>query len=97
MFLSMVVGLAAAIAGAGEAGMIIMGMGQSAAQAQYLNFSRRQEGHRRPDGPKFLRRTHQSGLGMVHIFNRMANENARAGIDERNLPATIRRTAIASP
>lgn len=82
MLLSMVVGLAAAVAGAGEAGMIIMGMGQSVAEAQYLQFSRAQEGTADQMGQRFLRLTHQSGLGMVHIFNRMANESARAGIDE---------------
>ncbi len=82
MLLSMVVGLAAAVAGAGEAGMIIMGMGQSVAEAQYLQFSRAQEGTADQMGQRFLRLTHQSGLGMVHIFNRMANKSARAGIDE---------------
>ena len=82
MLLSMVVGLAAAVAGAGEAGMIIMGMGQSVAEAQYLQFSRVQEATADQMGQRFLRATHQSGLGMVNVFNRMANSAARAGIDE---------------
>jgi predicted Zn-dependent protease len=98
MLLSMVVGLAAAIAGAGEAGMIIMGMGQSAAEAQFLSFSRVQEATADQMGQRFLRLTHQSGLGMVHVFERMANENASAGIDERKFasdhPADRDRVAL---
>src|SRR4051812_16270854 len=37
MLLSMVVGVAAAIAGAGEAGMVLMGMGQAIAEAQFTH------------------------------------------------------------
>jgi len=77
MLLSMVVGLAAAIAGAGEAGMILMGMGQSAAAAQFMSFSRVQESTADQMGQRFLRLTHQSGKGMVDVFNRMANDAAR--------------------
>jgi predicted Zn-dependent protease len=88
MLLSMVVGLAAAIAGAGEAGMILMGIGQSAAQAQFLQFSRVQESTADQMGQRFLRLTHQSGLGMVHVFDRMANEAARAGINEKEFAST---------
>jgi predicted Zn-dependent protease len=77
MILSMVVGLAAAVAGAGEAGMILMGIGQSAAEAQYMQFSRVQEATADQMGQRFLRATHQSGMGMVNVFNRMANDAAR--------------------
>ena len=77
MLLSMVVGMAAAIAGAGEAGMILMGMGQSAAAAQFMSFSRVQESTADQMGQRFLRLTHQSGKGMVDVFNRMANDAAR--------------------
>jgi predicted Zn-dependent protease len=98
MLLSMVVGLAAAIAGAGEAGMILMGMGESAAQAEFLGFSRVQEATADQMGQRFLRQTHQSGLGMVHVFERMANENASAGIDEKQFasdhPADRDRVAL---
>ncbi|MGC9953469.1 MAG: M48 family metalloprotease [Rhizomicrobium sp.] len=98
MLLSMVVGMAAAIAGAGEAGMIIMGMGQSAAEAQFLQFSRVQEATADQMGQRFLRETHQSGLGMVHVFERMANESASAGINEKEFasdhPADRDRVAL---
>ena len=43
MLLSMVLGVAAMIAGAGEAGMVIMGVGQAMAQAQMAAFTRVQE------------------------------------------------------
>ncbi len=82
MLLSMVVGLGAAIAGAGEAGMVLMGMGQSAAQAQFMSFSRTQEATADQMGQRFLRETHQSGEGMVHVFERMADDAARAGVHE---------------
>jgi predicted Zn-dependent protease len=88
MLLSMVVGMAAAIAGAGEAGMIIMGIGQSAAQAQYMQFSRAQESTADQMGQRYLRLTHQSGLGMVNVFNRMADEAVRAGINEKEFAST---------
>jgi predicted Zn-dependent protease len=76
MLLSMLVGIGAAIAGAGEAGMILMGIGQSAAEAQFMQFSRVQEATADQMGQKYLRATHQSGMGMVHVFERMANEAA---------------------
>lgn len=76
MLLSMVLGIGAAIAGAGQAGMILMGMGQSAAEAQFFQFSRVQEATADQMGQKYLRATHQSGMGMVNVFERMANEEA---------------------
>lgn len=98
MLLSMVVGIAAAVAGAGEAGMVLMGLGQNVAAAQYLSFSRAQEATADQMGQKYLRLTHQSGLGMVHVFERMANNAARAGIDESQFamshPADRTRVAL---
>src|ERR1017187_4515843 len=43
MLLSMIVGIAAALAGAGQAGMVLMGAGQAIAQAQMNQFTRVQE------------------------------------------------------
>jgi predicted Zn-dependent protease len=76
MLLSLLAGVGAAIAGAGEAGLILMGVGQSAAQAQFMQFSRAQEATADQMGQRYLRLTHQSGMGMVHVFERMANEAA---------------------
>lgn len=76
MLLSMVLGIGAAIAGAGQAGMVLMGIGQSAAAAQFFQFSRAQEATADQMGQKYLRALHLSGMGMVHVFDRMANEEA---------------------
>jgi predicted Zn-dependent protease len=35
-----------------------------------------------------MRLTHQSGLGMVNVFDRMANDAARAGINEKEFAST---------
>lgn len=77
MILSMLVGVGAMVAGAGEAGMVLMGIGQGVAEAQYMSFSRAQEATADQMGQRYLRLTHQSGMGMVHVFNRMANDMAR--------------------
>lgn len=78
MLLSMMVGIAAIVAGAGEAGMALMMGGSQLAQAQFNEFSRPQEATADQMGQRYLRETHQSGEGMVHVFERMADEAARA-------------------
>ena len=78
LLLSMVVGLAAGIAGSADAASAIMMSGPTLAQAQFDSFSRAQEATADQMGQKFLRLTHQSGEGMVHVFERMADERARA-------------------
>lgn len=107
MLISMAVGVAAMIAGAGEAGMAIMQGGQQIAQAQFNAFSRTQESTADQMGQKFLRETHQSGNGMVHVFERMANEQARASAhadayasdhpSDRDRVATLQSIADGSP
>lgn len=77
MLLSMALGIGAAIAGAPEAAMVLMGVGQSAAAAQFFQFSRVQEATADQMGQKYLRALHMSGMGMVNVFNRMANEEAQ--------------------
>ena len=98
MLLSMVAGIAAVIAGAGQAGMVLMGLGQNVAIAQYLSFSRAQEATADQMGQRYLRLTHQSGMGMVNVFERMANEAAMAGIDQKQFamshPADRDRVAL---
>ncbi|HWA02072.1 MAG TPA: M48 family metalloprotease [Rhizomicrobium sp.] len=105
MLLSMVVGVAAMIAGAGPAGMAIFEGGQQIAQAQFNAFSRPQEATADVMGQKYLKATHQSGMGMVHVFERMADESARAHPDalatdhpaDRDRVATLQSIAEASP
>jgi len=73
---SMVVALAAMLAGAGSAGMAIMGLGQQAAVESLVKFTYAQEGTADQIGMKLLTATHQSGMGMLNIFRRMAGEEA---------------------
>jgi predicted Zn-dependent protease len=76
MLLSMVVGLGAMIAGAGEAGMVLMGMGQAYAAGQMAAFTRVQESTADQIGAKLLLATHQSPMGMYTTFQRFAQEEA---------------------
>jgi len=86
MLLSMVVGVAAAIAGAGEAGMVLMGLGQAVAQAQMTQFTEIQESTADQIGAQLLNATHQSPQGMYAMFQRMAAEEARRDIYYRPDP-----------
>ena len=79
MLIGMAVGIAAMALGAGNAGMGAIMLGQQAAQAQFLAFSRVQEATADQMGQKFLLRTHQSGEGMVEVFAKMAHDAAMAG------------------
>jgi len=78
MLLSMVVGIAAIAAGAGEAGMLILMGGQGLAENQFNAFSRVQEATADQIALKLLDKTHQSSRGLVATFSRLADEEARA-------------------
>ena len=78
MLIGMAVGIAAMAMGAGEAGMGAIQLGQQAAMSQFLAFSRVQEATADQMGVSFLNRTHQSARGMVEVFEKFANENARS-------------------
>lgn len=84
MLIGMAVGVAAMIAGAGDAGMGAIMMGQQAAMAQYLQFSRAQESTADQRAITYLNRTHQSGEGMLEAFERMADENARSAYYDKD-------------
>ena len=77
MLLSLIVGVAAMVAGGGPAGMAIIGMGQSVAANQFNAFSRVQESSADQIAVKLLRDTRQSPKGMYNTFVRMADEQAR--------------------
>ncbi len=78
MLLSLVAGLGAMIAGAGELGMAIMGVGQAYAMGQMAAFTRVQESTADQIAAKLLLATHQSPMGMYHTFQRFADEEARS-------------------
>ena len=76
MLLSLVVGLGAMIAGAGEVGMAIMGIGQSYAMGQFAAFTKVQESTADQIAARLLLATHQSPMGMYHTFQRFASDEA---------------------
>ena len=76
MILSMIAGIAAMAAGAGEAGLAILMAGQQVAQAQFNSFSRVQEATADQIALKALNATHQSGQGLIDTFKRFAAEDA---------------------
>ncbi len=78
MLLSLVVGLAAMLAGAGPVGSAIMGMGQSLAMSDFNAFSRVQESAADQIAVKLLNATRQSPAGMQNTFIRFAQEQARS-------------------
>ncbi|HEX4695573.1 M48 family metalloprotease [Sphingomonas sp.] len=78
--LSMVLGLAAVAAGAGEAGAGIFAAGQQAAMGKALAFTRVQEATADATGAKFLREAGISGKGMIQFFKKLANEEYRYGL-----------------
>jgi predicted Zn-dependent protease len=78
MLLSMVIGIAAIAAGAGQAGMLILMGGQGIAENQFNAFSRVQEATADQIALKLLDKTHQSARGLLATFSRLADEEARA-------------------
>ena len=76
MLLGLVLGAAAIALGGGAAASGLLGLGEKAAEAQYFQFSRAQEGTADQMGQKYLRATHQSGRGMLEVFNKFAGEEA---------------------
>jgi predicted Zn-dependent protease len=74
LLLSMAAGLAAMIAGAGDAGQAIIMGGQQIAERTFLAFSRTQEASADQAGVRYLTATHQSGIGMVQVFKRFENQ-----------------------
>ena len=78
--LSLVLGVAAIAAGAGEAGAAILGAGQQAALGTYLAFSRTQESAADAAGARFLNGAGISGRGMLDFFKKLQNEEYRLAI-----------------
>ncbi len=76
MLLSMVAGLGAMIAGAGELGEAIMRVGQAYAEGQFAAFTKVQESTADQIGARLLLATHQSPMGMYETFQRLANDEA---------------------
>ena len=84
LILSMVVGVAAIAAGAGDAGSAILMGGQQIAQRTFLAFSRTQESAADQAGIRYLAATKQSGRGMLSVFKRFESQEILS--DQRRDP-----------
>lgn len=79
MLIGMAAGIAAMVAGAGDAGMAMIAGGQQIAERQFLAFSRTQEASADQAGVRYLNITQQSGEGMLKVFKRFENEEVLTG------------------
>jgi len=84
MILSMLLGGLAMAAGAGEAGMGALALGQQAAIGRFLAFSRVQENSADQAGASYLTRAGISGRGSLAFFRRLQNLEFRLNIPQDN-------------
>ncbi|HTN14933.1 MAG TPA: M48 family metalloprotease [Sphingomonadaceae bacterium] len=79
---SLLLGVAAIAAGAGEAGMGILAAGQQAAMGKYLAFNRAQESSADAAGVEYLSKAGISGRGSIEFFKKLQNLEFRYGISQ---------------
>jgi predicted Zn-dependent protease len=77
--LSLLLGVAAAVAGAGEAAMGAMALGQQVAYRSLLSYSRGQEATADAAGVSFLSKAGISGRGSLEFFGKLQNLEFRYG------------------
>lgn len=82
--LSMLAGVGAALAGAGEAAMGMIMAGQTAAMSQFLSFNRAQEASADAAGAKYLSDAGISGKGSLAFFGKLLNQEFRLGISQND-------------
>ena len=82
--LSLLLGAAAMLAGAGPAGAAIMGLGQQVAMSQFLAFTRIQESSADQAGASYLARAGISGRGSLAFFGKLQNLEFRYNIPQEN-------------
>ena len=80
--LSMIAGIGAALAGAGDAAMGIMMAGQQAAMGNFLSFSRTQESSADFAGAQYLSDAGISGRGSLEFFGKLLNQEYRYGYSQ---------------
>jgi predicted Zn-dependent protease len=76
MIASMVLGVGAMAAGAGDAGMAIIAGGSQIAQRTMLSYSREQESRADQAGATYLERANMSGKGMLDLFSKFRDQEA---------------------
>ena len=87
--LSMLLGVAAAVAGAGDAAMGVMMAGQRAALGKYLAFSRVQESAADAAGMQYLSKAEISGRGSLSFFKKLQNLEFRYGMSHSDEDAYV--------
>ena len=80
--LSMIAGIGAALAGAGDAAVGLMMAGQSAAISSLLSFTRTQEASADAAGAEYLSRAGISGRGSLAFFGKLLNQEVRRGFSQ---------------
>lgn len=80
--LSMLAGIGAALAGAGDAAMGIMMAGQTAALSRLLSFTRTQEASADAAGAQYLSAAGISGKGSLAFFGKLLNLEFRHGVSQ---------------
>lgn len=88
--LSLLLGVAAMAAGAGEAGMGIMAAGQQAAMGNFLAFTRAQESSADAAGVAILSKAGVSGRGSINFFKKLQNLEFRYGVSQSDEDAFAR-------
>jgi predicted Zn-dependent protease len=82
--LSLLLGVAAIAAGAGDAGAGIMAAGQQAALGKFLAYSRVQESSSDQAGAKYLSAAGISGKGSLAFFKKIQNQEFRLAIPQED-------------
>jgi predicted Zn-dependent protease len=75
-YASLIAGLGAIAAGAGDAGMAILAGGAQVTQRSVLAYTRQQEGSADQAGATYLERARESGKGMLMLFERFRDQEA---------------------
>jgi predicted Zn-dependent protease len=88
--LSLILGVGAALAGAGEGAMGIIAAGQQAALGSYLAFNRDQEAATDLAGVRYLSGAGISGKGMIAFFEKLRGNEIRAGYSQSDESAYAR-------
>ena len=96
---TMVLGAIAIAAGAGDAGLGLMMMGQRAALGQFLAFTRAQETSADMAGASYLHQAGISGEGGLDFFKKLQNQEYRIAVyetdsDDRTHPLSSERISI---
>ncbi|WP_299195918.1 M48 family metalloprotease [uncultured Erythrobacter sp.] len=93
--LSLLLGVGAALAGAGDAAFGALMAGQTAAQGSFLAFNRNQEAATDLAGARYLSGAGISGRGMISFFEKLRNQEIRRGFSQSDDAGYVRTHPLA--